>query len=580
MRKKLLLGCGAFIALVLLTLAVFVYLLVHRADGDYFDSNGGRIFYTDEGAGEPVILIHGIGVNADWNWRRTGVTRALAKHFRVIAFDLRGHGLSDKPADPERYGVEMVEDVVRLMDHLGIGKAHVAGYSLGGFLLQRLLVLHPDRIQSAAICAAGWKNPEDPTPIPSPYRSPEEQPKPRALQAALFPMDNSKSLFHFVRNWIGDRFLSQPVKKALKATYPELAVLQPDLEAIHTPTMCIIGDRDGFRYLAEDLRRHLPGVEFVEVPGANHFTLPFYPSFKRNLVRFLTAHAMSGETAQPDSAAAGAGTALKVLTWNIQMLPAAFSQMDRRLDKMQAERAPWIIDHLNQSDYDVVCLQEVLDVAMQRKLEAGLKEQYPYEVPPQYAADGRAFSNGVLIMSRVPIRYVAHVVFDDLSRIEVFTSKGCCLVEGEKDGVPFQLAGTHFPTGRQAIKDKAVAAIAERLLAPHRRPGVPQILLGDFNTDKGSPEYDALLRLTETADFPVDDPRPYSSDSRNSWKTGKPNKLNLIDHVLLNPCGTASAFMRVTIQRPTREYEGRTIDLADHYGVAAELTLMGGGFGQ
>lgn len=302
MRKKLLLGCGAFVALVLLSVSAVLYLLIIRVDGDYFDSNGVRIHYTDEGAGEPVILVHGVGANADWNWRRTGVTRALSKHFRVIAFDLRGHGLSEKPAEPEKYGIQMVEDAVRLMDHLGIERAHVAGYSLGGFLLQRLLVLHPDRIQSAAICAAGWKDPEDPTPLPSPYRSPEEQPKPRALQASVFALDSSTSVFNRVRSWIGDQFMSRPVKKALKATYPELAVLRPDLEAIHTPSMCIIGSKDGFRYLAEDLRRHMHGLEFVEVAGANHFTLPFYPQFKCDLVRFLAAHPMAATSTREGTA--------------------------------------------------------------------------------------------------------------------------------------------------------------------------------------------------------------------------------------------------------------------------------------
>lgn len=293
MRKKLLLGCGTFAAIVVLAIGAFLYLLLDRAGGSYFESNGVRIFYTDEGAGEPVVLIHGVGANSDWNWRRTGVTRALAKQFRVIAFDLRGHGLSEKPAEPEKYGIQMVEDAVRLMDHLGIEKAHVAGYSLGGFLLQRLLVLHPDRVQSAAICAAGWKDPEDPTPLPSPYRSPEEQPKPRALQASIFTLDSSSSVFNRVRSWIGDQFMSRPVKKALKATYPELAVPRADLEAIHTPALCIIGSKDGFRYLAADLRLHMKGLEFIEVAGANHFTLPFYPQFKRDLLRFLEAHSMT-----------------------------------------------------------------------------------------------------------------------------------------------------------------------------------------------------------------------------------------------------------------------------------------------
>ena len=287
-KKTFLIASASLTAVAVLAVLLFLYLLLHRVEGEYFDADGVRIHYTDEGQGEPVILIHGVGANADLNWRRPGVTRALARHFRVIAFDLRGHGLSGKPMEPEKYGVQMVEDVVRLMDHLGIEKAHVAGYSLGGFLLQRLLVLHPSRIINAAICAAGWKDPLDPAPIPNPYRPAADQPKPRFMQASVMLATDSKSLFHRVRNWIGDQLMAPQVKKALKATYPELAVSQSELEAIHVPTLCIIGSRDGFRYLADDLKRHMAGLCFVEVPGASHFTLPFYPTFKQDLVDFFT----------------------------------------------------------------------------------------------------------------------------------------------------------------------------------------------------------------------------------------------------------------------------------------------------
>lgn len=289
-KKKLLIGCGVFLALVALCIGVLAYLIVHRTEGSYFDSNGVRIHYTDEGSGEPVILIHGVAANADLNWRRPGVTRLLAKHFRVIAFDLRGHGLSDKPTDPAKYGVEMIEDIPRLMDHLGIQKAQVAGYSLGGFILLKLLAMHPDRLQSAAICSAGWKDPTDPSPIPNPYQPASAQPLPRFMQASIFVADNSKSLFHRVRNWVGDRILPEPVKKALKATYPALAVSQAEVEAIHVPTACFIGSQDGFRYLADDLKNHLSGLVLTEIPGANHFTTPFYGQFKQGLLDFLEAH--------------------------------------------------------------------------------------------------------------------------------------------------------------------------------------------------------------------------------------------------------------------------------------------------
>src|SRR6266446_970237 len=115
------------------------------AEDKFFDSNGVKIRYTVEGKGEPVLLIHGFTANIEIQWTIPGITRALAKKYQVIAFDNRGHGKSGKPHDAEKYGMEMVEDAVRLLDHLKIKKAHVVGYSMGGMIALKLAVVHSDR---------------------------------------------------------------------------------------------------------------------------------------------------------------------------------------------------------------------------------------------------------------------------------------------------------------------------------------------------------------------------------------------------------------------------------------------------
>src|SRR5262249_4942388 len=74
---------------------------------------------------------------------------------RVIAMDVRGHGKRDKPSDVQNYGTEMVEDAVRLLDHLKIKKAHVVGYSMGAVITGKLLATHPDRLLSATLGGAG-----------------------------------------------------------------------------------------------------------------------------------------------------------------------------------------------------------------------------------------------------------------------------------------------------------------------------------------------------------------------------------------------------------------------------------------
>ena len=105
----------------------------------FFDSKGARLRYVDQGSGPPVVLVHGILGNVENNWLETGVQPKLSQHFRVIALDLRGHGKSAKPHDRKLYGQEVVLDVIRLLDHLGIKKAHIVGYSMGGRVVGRLL---------------------------------------------------------------------------------------------------------------------------------------------------------------------------------------------------------------------------------------------------------------------------------------------------------------------------------------------------------------------------------------------------------------------------------------------------------
>jgi pimeloyl-ACP methyl ester carboxylesterase len=120
------------------------------AQENFFNSNGVQIHYTEKGIGEPIVLIHGQGVSSQI-WVDAGVLQNLAADYRVIAMDVRGHGMSGKPHDPKQYGREMALDVVRLLDHLGIQRAHIVGYSMGAQLTSLLLTLHPERFLTATL---------------------------------------------------------------------------------------------------------------------------------------------------------------------------------------------------------------------------------------------------------------------------------------------------------------------------------------------------------------------------------------------------------------------------------------------
>ena len=122
-----------------------------------FHSGPVEIAYLDEGAGDPIVLIHGFASNKETNWVHPGwVTTLTRAGRRVIALDNRGHGASTKLYDPAAYRSEqMAGDVVALLDHLGIATADVMGYSMGARIAAYCAVLHPGRVRSVVLGGLG-----------------------------------------------------------------------------------------------------------------------------------------------------------------------------------------------------------------------------------------------------------------------------------------------------------------------------------------------------------------------------------------------------------------------------------------
>jgi pimeloyl-ACP methyl ester carboxylesterase len=122
-------------------------------DGFFTASDGVKIHYLTAGtAGSWVVLIHGYTDNAQRMWFGTGIAPELAKRHRVVALDNRNHGQSDKP---QPGGSGRAQDIIELMNHLQIQKAHIHGYSMGGGLTAQLLALVPDRFITAGFGGSG-----------------------------------------------------------------------------------------------------------------------------------------------------------------------------------------------------------------------------------------------------------------------------------------------------------------------------------------------------------------------------------------------------------------------------------------
>ena len=219
---------------------------------DDFDSAGVRIHYEIQGAGEPVILVHGLYASAQKNWGAPGIIADLARHYRVIALDCRGHGQSDKPAAEGEYGVKMVDDVVRLMDHLGISSAQIVGYSMGGMIALKLAVAHPERVRGAILGGMGWM---------------QEGTPPQHVWENMGGRGGNPALLH---------------------GFAEFAVTAAQVKALKMPVEVIVGERDPCRriYVEPLLQIRLDISEYV-IAGAGHLACVIKPEFKVELAAAL-----------------------------------------------------------------------------------------------------------------------------------------------------------------------------------------------------------------------------------------------------------------------------------------------------
>ena len=236
-----------------------------HAEDEFFDSAGVKIRYTVAGKGEPIVLIHGFSANLEMAWQQLPklfgqpeILQALAKDYQVIALDCRGHGKSDKPEDPKAYGRELAEDVVRLLDHLKVKKAHLVGYSMGGKIALKVAADHPDRVLTATLGGSAGVQADDDL---SRYDS----------RAAKDEKDGKKVL------------------AAVSRSYQALAVSTEQLQANKVPVMALYGSKESEQVIRDiqKLEKRLTKVQVVVIEGATHLNAPGRPEFLKSLKAFL-----------------------------------------------------------------------------------------------------------------------------------------------------------------------------------------------------------------------------------------------------------------------------------------------------
>lgn len=278
--------------------------LGYEVQGQWCNSAGVPIHYTDQGTGTPVIMLHGFAMTTDITWRGNGVIDYLSRNHRVIAMDLRGHGLSGKPHQNGAYGVEMCRDVIRLMDSLGIEKAHIIGNSLGGLVAIKTAALYPDRILSLTSCGMGWARYADKHDIV------------KALASAIDSGDGVRPLVQYLRpkddplnglalaalNTLVLSFNDAQALAAMTRQTPELEVSEHDLRHLPMPVLNITGSRDPLMPDVEEMDRLVPHHWNKVVDGADHFNLSGQQETRETIETFLRAVPTPSEVALPAAA--------------------------------------------------------------------------------------------------------------------------------------------------------------------------------------------------------------------------------------------------------------------------------------
>ena len=261
--------------------------------GRFLDSAGTRIHYLDWGSGEPVLLIHGLTLDIETSWLQPGIVASLRDMgYRVVAYDSRGHGKSDKAHDPGSYGPVEIDDAIRLLDHLGIDRAHVVGWSRGGFLANRIAARHSGRVKTLTL--GGWgESGQNDGAIPEPARTEIaailDAGDFHAMVRTALP-DGSPSEVERWATLLAERNDHRALAAVVRSGAAWQLLSEDALRANETPALAIVGDRDFLSTEVAKMSAVMSNLEVIVLPGATHGTTLSRPEFVTALAGFLRKH--------------------------------------------------------------------------------------------------------------------------------------------------------------------------------------------------------------------------------------------------------------------------------------------------
>jgi pimeloyl-ACP methyl ester carboxylesterase len=270
---------------------------VMGAEGQYVVLDGVRIHYIDRGKGEPIVLLHGGTSNLE-SWVTTGVVANLEKDYRVIAYDARGAGKSDKPREPSAYGRQQALDVGRLLDALRIKRAHIVGFSLGGSTVAQALTLLPERFLTATQVAAAGRSPEAAS-DPRIEVEASEIEKGCISRSRLYRQapPNAKPAEEDYRKreeaCRADPDFNQYSTAASLRGYRDQAVTPEQMRAVKVPTLGVVGTLDHALKEMQILKTYRADMKLVLLEGVSHTGatgIQRQPALVAEIRQFIAAH--------------------------------------------------------------------------------------------------------------------------------------------------------------------------------------------------------------------------------------------------------------------------------------------------
>jgi pimeloyl-ACP methyl ester carboxylesterase len=245
-----------------------------------FSHGSVGLAYLDEGAGEPIVLVHGFASSKDVNWVQPGwVSTLTGAGRRVIALDNRGHGQSTKLYEPADYHTDrMAADVHALLSHLEIGRADVMGYSMGARITAFLAAAYPDRVRSAILGGLGIHL-VDGVGLPESIAEALEAP---SLADVTDPQ--GRTFRAFADQTRSDR---RALAACIRGSRQVLSRAQA--AALKPPVLIAVGTKDVVAGRAQALADVIPGSQVLDIPGRDHMLAVGDKVYKAGALKFLEA---------------------------------------------------------------------------------------------------------------------------------------------------------------------------------------------------------------------------------------------------------------------------------------------------